>query len=271
MLRWSGRGATHAGLVRTGNEDSAFVGPSCLLVADGVGGAAAGEVASATTAYVVSAIALQRARDEPAAVLEDAVRTARRELARGVAADRARAGMATTLTALVTDGARVALAHAGDSRGYLLRDRGLVRLTRDDTFVQELLDDGRLAPEELAGHPWRNVVTRTISGERGAPAHIREVDLVPGDRLLLTTDGLTDLVTDARIAEILAGLDDESAVRGLIEAALAAGGRDNVTCVVATLVDGPPVSGDSQLLGAVQDSRNVVDLAGVRRWSATAS
>ncbi len=264
MLRWSGHGATHVGLVRTGNEDSGFVGPTCLLVADGVGGAAAGEIASATTAYVVSALALQRREDDPAEVLDDAVRAARREVARGVEEDPGRTGMASTLTALVTDGRSVGLAHVGDSRGYLFREGELTRLTRDDTFVQELLDTGQIEPGELGAHPWRNVVTNTISAGPGLPADIRRLDLTPGDRLLLATDGLTDLVDDARIAAILAGSDDEAATRGLVEAALAAGGRDNVTCVVATLVEGPPLAGDGRLLGAVQDPANVVNLAGVR-------
>ena len=121
MLRFSGTGATHVGLVRDNNEDSAFVGASCMLVADGVGGGAVGEVASATTAYVVSATALAAPHDDPVSVLAEAVLKSQEELARGVRELPERSGMATTLTALVTDGRTVALAHIGDSRGYVYR------------------------------------------------------------------------------------------------------------------------------------------------------
>lgn len=268
MLRISGTGESHVGLVRTNNEDSAFVGPFCVLVADGVGGGAAGEIASATTAYAVSATALLRSRDDPAAVLRDGVRLAQAQVAAGVTADPTRAGMATTLTAIVTDGTRFTLAHLGDSRGYLLRGATLTRLTRDHTWVQDLIDQGRIGPGDVAEHPWRNVVLRTVNGVGDGEPDLVELALVPGDRLLLASDGLTDLIGDEELAAVVARRSDDEAVAALIASALGRGGRDNVTCVVATVIDGPSVAADGQLYGAVRDPANVVDLTAARAESA---
>lgn len=264
MLRISGTGATHVGLVRDHNEDAAFVGPSCMLVADGVGGGAAGEVAAATTAYVVSATALSRPEDDPVAVLSDAVAAAQEQVALGVRQCPDREGMATTLTALVTDGVRFALAHIGDSRGYIVRDGELVRVTSDHTWVQDLVDRGRLGEADASAHPWRNVVLRSVNGSDAA-ADVEQIDLRPGDRVLLASDGLTDLVPEERIADILTRLPDDDAVQALVGAALGAGGRDNVTCAVATVVEGPRLAGDGLRLGALAELDNIVDPAAVHR------
>ena len=267
MLRFSGKGATDVGRVREANEDSAFLGPYVALVADGVGGAAAGEVASATVAYVVSAIARLRHDQDPAGVLQDAIEAARESLQTGIDADLQRAGMATTLTALVTDGTRVVLGHLGDSRGYLLRAGSLRQITTDHTYVQQMIAAGQLVPEQARSHPWRNVVMRSL---HGGPAEVDQapdivaLDLGPGDRVLLCSDGLTDLVLDQRIAELLAEPDPEAAATRLVDAALEAGGSDNVTCLVFDVVDGPRMSGDGQLLGAVRDVVNIVDPGAVR-------
>jgi protein phosphatase len=268
VLRISGIGESHLGLVRAKNEDSAFVGPTCMLVADGVGGGAAGEVASATTAYAVAASALMHAGEDPPTLLRAAVDLAHAQVRAGVAADPARAGMATTLTAVVTDGETFALAHLGDSRGYVFRDEELTRVTRDHSYVQELLDEGRLHEDEVAGHPWRNVVLRTVNGAAEGEPDILELYLRPGDRILLASDGLTDLVEESVIAQTLAGRPDDDAVPALVAAALGRGGRDNITCALATVVDGPEINADGILLGAVRDPANVVDLAAVRTASA---
>ncbi len=259
MLRLSGAGDSHVGLVRSGNEDSGFVGPTCILIADGVGGGAAGEVASATTAYAVAKMVMQRSGQDPVEVLTDAVQLAQTQVAAGISADRSRAGMATTLTAVVTDGEDFALAHLGDSRGYVFRDETLTLVTRDHTYVQDLVDDGRLDPDEVPDHPWRNVVLRTVNGNVDAEPDVLALHLTEGDRLLLATDGLTDLVGEAEIDEVLRRRNDDDAVPALIAAALARGGRDNITCIVATVVDGPSVSADGRLLGAVMQPENVVD------------
>jgi protein phosphatase len=267
MLRFSGPGVTDVGRVRDHTEDSAFLGPSVALVADGVGGAAAGEVASATVAYVVSAIARLRADQDPAAVIAEAIEAARESLQVGIDADLQRAGMATTLTALATDGTKVVLGHVGDSRGYLFRAGGLQQITTDHTYVQQLVASGQLDPAAVRRHPWRNVVLRSLHGgplEVDQSPDVVVLDLVPGDRLLLCSDGLTDLVEDAAISEILRLEDPRSAAAQLVEAALDAGGTDNVTCLVFDLVDGPRVVGDGLLLGAVRDVVNIVDPAAVR-------
>jgi serine/threonine protein phosphatase PrpC len=257
MLRISGIGESHVGLVRAGNEDAAFVGPTCMLVADGVGGAAAGEIASATAAYAVAATVLAHAGEDPVAVLGQAVALAQSQVESGVLADPSRRGMATTLTAVVTDGRSFALAHLGDSRGYVFRSGELTRVTRDHTYVQDLIEEGRLDAVEATAHPWRNVVLRTVDGS-GGEADVLALHLLVGDRVLLASDGLTDLVGDEEIAEILSRRADDDAVGALVAAALSRGGRDNVTCVLGTVLDGPAISADGLLLGSLRDPANVV-------------
>lgn len=261
MLRFSGVGLTDVGHVREHNEDSAFVGPYLALVADGVGGAAAGEVASATAAYVVSSAAEARFGAPPEQVLADAVETTRATLRAGAEEDLDRVGMATTLTAVATDGSRFVLAHVGDSRCYLFRDGGLNRISTDHTFVQQMIDQGHLEPEEVPLHPWRNVVLRSLHGDparRGDRTDLIELDLRTGDRLLLCSDGLTDMVPEPSIAEALELDDPAAAAAVLLQGALAAGGNDNVTCLVLDVVDGPATTAGGDLLGAVRDLANVV-------------
>lgn len=261
MLRFSGVGLTDVGHVREHNEDSAFVGPYLALVADGVGGAAAGEVASATTAYVVSSAAEARFGEPPERILTDAVAVTRESLRAGVAEDVDRSGMATTLTAVATDGTRFAMAHIGDSRCYLFRDGALSRLSSDHTFVQQLIDHGQLEPAEVPMHPWRNVVLRSLHGDpvpHSDQTDVVEIELRPGDRLLLCSDGLTDLVSEPDIAEALEVDDPAAAAAVLLQGALAAGGNDNVTCLVLDVVDAAPTSAGGELLGAVCDLGNVV-------------
>ncbi|WP_310963850.1 PP2C family protein-serine/threonine phosphatase [Nocardioides terrisoli] len=264
MLRLSGTGVTHSGLVRPHNEDAAFYSPDLLLVADGVGGGAAGEVASATTTYVVSATAMARREEDPTLVLTDAVSRAQEQVRAGVLSDPDREGMATTLTAVLTNGERFALAHLGDSRGYVHRDGELIRITRDHTLVAQLVDEGRLDEQDVPEHPWRNVVTRSVNGDPDRHADVLPLALRVDDRVLLASDGLTDLVDEDQIATVLERHGDDDAVEVLLDAALAAGGRDNVTIVLATVIVGPRVSADGHLLGAVLDPDNVVDAAAVR-------
>ena len=269
MLRFSGAGVSDVGRVRPHNEDSGFVGPYVALVADGVGGAAAGEVASATAAYSASAVALGRIGRRPELVLAEAYTAATDGVRLGVQRDLDRLGMATTLTMLVTDGRRVALGHVGDSRGYLFRRPGsdpgtLHQLTKDHTYVQHLVDSGQLTSARRATHPWRNVVLRSVDGDpEGGGLDVVRLEASVGDRLMLCSDGLTDLVPEPAIAEVLAVEEPDEAAASLTGLALEAGGRDNITVVVVDLVDGPRVVGDGTLLGALWDPRNVVDPAAV--------
>lgn len=266
MLRFSGAGVSDVGRVRPHNEDAGFVGPYVALVADGVGGAAAGEVASATAAYAVAATALGRFLEPPELVLTEASVEASAAVRRGVQRDLDRLGMATTLTVVISDGSRVVLGHVGDSRAYRFRDGELRQLSRDHTYVQHLVEAGQLSRADAARHPWRNVVLRSIDGD----PETQGLDLVPvptreGDRLLLCSDGLTDLVDEDRIAEVLRLGDPLSAAAVLTQSALAAGGRDNITCLVLDVIDGPLVVGDGQLLGALADVANIVDAGAVRQ------
>jgi protein phosphatase len=252
------------GRVRPHNEDSGFLGPYAAIVADGVGGAAAGEIASATAAYSASAVALGRSGRPPEQVLAEAYDAAAAGVRLGVQRDLERLGMATTLTMLVTDGQHVALGHVGDSRCYLVRDGVLRQITKDHTYVQHLIDTGQLTPGARASHPWRNVVLRSVDGDPEGPGlDVVRLDVTSGDRLLLCSDGLTDLVEDARIAEVLAAEESDEAAAMLTQLALDAGGRDNITVLVLDLVQGPRVVGDGRLLGALADPWNVVDPAAV--------
>jgi protein phosphatase len=264
VLHFAYGAASHVGLVRDLNEDAGFAGPYLQLVADGVGGAAAGEVAAATTSYVVTALAMGRPDQDAAILLAEAVATAHRELRRGTHEDRSRTGMATTLTALLARGDRVVLAQVGDSRAYLLRAGEMTRLSTDQTLVQLLVDRGDLAPEQVATHPYRNVVMRSVNGEEPVRPTLRDLDLVVGDRVLLCSDGLTDFVAEEEIARALATADRDDAAEALVNLALEAGGRDNVTCLVADLQDGPEVSTVGRHLGAMADPRLVVDPAAIR-------
>jgi serine/threonine protein phosphatase PrpC len=267
---------THVGLVRGNNEDSAFAGPHLLLVADGVGGHAAGEVASASVAHLLGAMSLspKQASGESATqradlpeVLRGWIDRAHRLLVEGVQADPERAGMATTLTAVLTDGHTFALAHAGDSRAYVLRGGVLRQVSVDHTLVQSLLDQGRITPEQAKVHPYRSAVTRFVDGGDRPDADIVLLDLAPGDRLLLCSDGLTDFVEEGEVRSLLQGGTPKEAVDRLVRAALVAGGRDNVTCVVGDVVDSELMPWHRRpyfcrMEGAVTDLANLIDPAG---------
>lgn len=274
MLRFSGAGVCDLGRVRPHNEDSAFVAPYVALVADGVGGAAAGEVASATATFVMAVSALSRFGQDGEAVLRQGVAESRLALRQGVRDDPSRLGMATTLTALVCDGARVLLGHLGDSRAYRYRGGELCQVSRDHTYVQGLVDAGLLAHEHASSHRWSNVVVRSL--DASAEVELTDLDVVdleavPGDRLMLCSDGLSDLVADHRIREVLRLAEPESVAAILTQEALRAGGRDNITCLVLDVIDGPTVVGDGRLFGAVTDPANIVDPSGVRIGAAAGS
>jgi len=263
VLRFSCAGRSHPGLVRGNNEDAGFSGPYLQVVADGVGGNAAGEVASATAAYVVSALASASRGQEPAEVLRRAVELVHEQLRVGTASDPARTGMGTTLTALLIDGERCALAQVGDSRAYLLRDGVLTQITRDHTYVQTLVDAGVISREEARVHPRKNVVINALEAGTLAVPDVTQVDLAVGDRFLLCSDGLTDLVDDDTLAYCLGAVDPDDAVATLVQAALDAGGTDNVTALVSDVEDAPMLVFYGASLGAMADPALVVDPAAV--------
>lgn len=252
---------SHQGLVRGNNEDSGFAGPSLLVVTDGVGGSAAGEVASASTAYVMAWFAMRpELVEDPADTLRQATETAAAHLSDGLRADPSRDGMATTLTAVLGNGNEFALAHIGDSRCYLLRDEAMTQITRDDSLVQDLLDAGDIEPHEVASHPYRSFVVKSVTADMPPDPEIVRLDLQLGDRLLLCSDGLSDVVSHDLIAQTLAYGSPPQAARQLVDRALAAGGPDNVTCVVADVELGEWRNPVGHLVGALRHfPRNVID------------
>jgi PPM family protein phosphatase len=264
VLRFAATAVSDVGLVRDGNEDAGFAGPYLQLVADGVGGAAAGEVASATTAYVVSALVAAEPTADPVRLLRRSVLEAHRQLRAGVAQFPEHAGMATTLTAVAVLDNRFHLVHVGDSRAYVLRDDELTRLTHDHTLVQSMIDDGALTEESAEHFAFRSVVLRSVNAEAPVEPDIRAVDLRPGDRLLICSDGLSDLVDDDAIADALRMVDRDESAGALVDAALAAGGRDNITCLVADVVDDLPICRDGQVVGSMARPDLVVDLGAIR-------
>jgi serine/threonine protein phosphatase PrpC len=255
------------GLLREGNEDSAYAGQRLLAIADGMGGHAAGEVASAVA---INAIAPLDERgltdgDEMLDALAAAVAAARSTLHDMSMADPATEGMGTTLTALLWAGSQVAICHIGDSRAYLLRDGDLYQITRDHTLIQSLVDEGRLSPEAAANHPQRSLIMRALQGSTDADPDLTLHTAVLGDRYLLCSDGLTDVVSDEAVHETLVSVPSaEQAVHQLIAQAIRNGGPDNITCIVADVVDtveGPvmPTKGH-QIAGAAAnpDPRSVL-------------
>lgn len=222
------------GRVRPANQDTAYAGTRLLAVADGFGPAGAPASSAA-----VEALKFLENEELPAGsvlnLLEEAVRGAT-EAVQDVAGGSDAVG--TTLTALLWTGSRPALVHIGDSRAYLLRDGGLVRITHDHTVVQSMIDEGRLTLEEATAHPQHALLLRALSGGTPAVPDLKLHDALPGDRYLLCSDGLSGVVPDDRITQLLSAAPaPDTAVRTLVAEANAAGGPDNVSCVVADVVE----------------------------------
>jgi protein phosphatase len=254
MIAWRYATLSNVGLLRDGNEDAAFAGRHLLAVADGMGGHAAGEVAAAAVIAALEQLdELGVNAGDPREALRDAFSEANRSLRDMVAADSELQGMGTTATAVLSDGAYGWLAHIGDSRAYLLRDGTLRQLTRDHTFVQQLVDEGRITAEAASTHPQRNVITRALDGREQVEADVERLDLAPGDRLLLCSDGLSGVVSDESIAEVLDGSTPDEAVQRLVDLALRGGGPDNITCIVADAVVGDATNGTTVVGAASAD------------------
>ena len=250
---------SEVGLVRKNNQDSAYASPDMLMVADGMGGAAAGDLASAVAVAALAATdaelparraaAAERGRpvvapelpDGPAgdvlAVLAETLAEANRHLNALVAADPALEGMGTTVCGFaLVDDTEVAVVNIGDSRAYLLRDGVLTRVSRDHSWVQTLVDQGRISEREALEHPHRSLILRVLNGKPQHEPDLTVLTVRPGDRLLVCSDGLCGLVTDADIAGPAAIDDREAAVATLVDLAHEAGGYDNITLVLADVV-----------------------------------
>jgi serine/threonine protein phosphatase PrpC len=225
--------ASDRGRQRQGNEDNFFVRSPLFVVADGMGGAQAGEVASQ---MAVDSFDQGLPDGTPAEGLTQVVEAANRAIHERSQADAQRAGMGTTVTAAYVGEGEVTIAHVGDSRAYLLRDGDLIRLTRDHSLVGELVARGKLTEEQAETHPQRSVITRALGPEPDVQVDVQAYQARGGDRFLLCSDGLTSMIPEARVKQILEGTDAlDEAGRELIAAANDAGGRDNITVLLFRL------------------------------------
>jgi protein phosphatase len=255
-LRYAVR--SDVGLLREGNEDSAYAGPHLLAIADGMGGHAAGEVASAVAITALAPLDDEVPGLDMLGALADAVAKANARLHEMSAADPSMEGMGTTLTAMLWSGARMGLVHIGDSRAYLLREGEFYQITRDHTLVQSLLDDGRINADEAATHPQRSLILRALDSRTDAEPDLSMREALAGDRYLLCSDGLTDVVTEETLHRtLLAIADPAETVIQLIDLANRAGGPDNITCIVADVIESAtaslPPSEVSVVAGAVSN------------------
>lgn len=222
---------TDVGCVRDHNEDSLVVAPPLYVVCDGMGGHAAGEVASEIAVRVIENRAPAHADVEE---LGRAVEEANLAIIRAAREGRGREGMGTTCTAAILEGERLVIAQVGDSRAYLLSKGRLQQLTRDHSLMADLIEAGHITKEEAKVHPQRSVITRALGSDPRMLPDLFELDVNPGDRLLICSDGLTTMLSDEEIAQLLARTaDPQLCARQLVNAAIAAGGYDNVTVIVA--------------------------------------
>ncbi|MDO4909110.1 MAG: protein phosphatase 2C domain-containing protein [Corynebacterium sp.] len=259
MLNFDFATASDRGLVRKNNEDSAYAGPHLLALADGMGGHAAGEVASQLMINSIKQLdggveTLQSfGADSVLGLMAEVAAQANKAIADGVRENPDTDGMGTTLTTLLlhsTDqGTELGMCHVGDSRAYRVREGKLEQITVDDTFVQSLVNEGKLDPSEVSTHPQRSLILKAYTGRPVEPT-LRMVDVRPGDRFLLCSDGLSDPVSFETIQETLPKGTPADAARQLISLALRGGGPDNVTVVVADVKEGV-VEKPSQLAGAI--------------------
>jgi protein phosphatase len=252
------------GRVRKDNQDSGYVGPWLMAVCDGVGGAARGDIASSTAIQQ-----LRRLDEAPGedllARIAGALHRAHDRIGELVDEDPALDGTSTTATVALFDGDRLAVGHVGDSRAYLFRSDAITQLTHDHTFVQTLIDEGRITEDEARVHPHRNLILKALDGRHEAEPDLFHVDLEPGDRILLCSDGASGVLDDGRLADILSMGSPDFAATELVRASLEAGSSDNVTCLVADVLEGDDPVPDAMapmLVGAAADLK--------RRWGARA-
>ena len=235
-LRYAVR--SDVGLLREGNEDSAYAGPHLLAVADGMGGHAAGEVASAETISAIATLDAEHPGPDLVNALAGAVANANMRLQELIISDPSVEGMGTTLTALLWSDGHAALCHIGDSRAYLLRNGQFYQITHDHTLVQSLVDEGKITEDDVATHPHRSLLLRALDGRTMAEPDLSTHETMAGDRYLLCSDGLSGVVTEQTLHQTLSSVwDPEKAALQLVELAIRGGGPDNITCIVADVVD----------------------------------
>ena len=234
-MRYAAR--SDRGLIRQGNQDSVYAGPRLLAVADGMGGMAAGDVASNIVIGAMAHLDDDVPSNAPLDSLRAAVDAANQQIRDAVDANPAMEGMGTTLTGMLFGGNRFGMVHIGDSRAYLLRDNDFGQITRDDTYVQLLVDEGRITPEEANTHPQKSLLMRALDGRDADPEYsVRQA--VAGDRYLLCSDGLSGVVSDETIgATMKEYADPNECAERLVQLALRGGGPDNITVIIADVTD----------------------------------
>jgi protein phosphatase len=256
------------GLVRGNNQDSAFAGPNLLVVADGMGGAAGGDIASSIAVGTLAGLdGEELGQEEALEALKDSIARAHTQIVERAHNDPELSGLGTTVTALLRTGHALAMAHIGDSRAYLLRDGALDQVTTDHSFVQHLVDTGRLSAADAENHPKRSMLLRVLGDvDAEVPVDISARETKVGDRWLLCTDGLSSVVARATLAKTMAtpSTPAECADR-LVGLALAGGAPDNVTCIVADVVDLDRTSAKSR----PRDASQIVGSAAATKDDAT--
>lgn len=253
-LRYAAR--SHVGLgTKSRNEDSAYAGPELLVLCDGMGGHAAGDVASSlVVGELVHLDGESHGADDMLDILENSVMDANDLLAEVSHDNTDSGGMGTTCIAMLRSGSKLAVANIGDSRAYLRRGGRVTQITRDHSFVQQLLDEGRITAEEALHHPQRSLVTRVLTGRVEDHPDLSMRELQPGDRLLLCSDGLTDYVAESTVADMLRSDGSAGDIADqLVAIALRASVRDNVTVIVADVVRPGDGSTQPQVVGAVSE------------------
>jgi len=265
-LHWRFAALSDPGTLREINEDSGYASPQMIAVADGMGGAAAGEIASQTAIEALVATVTADPDNPGLDVLDTSISNGNARIRELVADDPTRSGMGTTLTALLWTSERsLALAHIGDSRAYRLRGGELSQLTHDHTFVQSLIDEGRITAEQAKSHPARALILKALQGEDTLRPDLETLDAEPGDILLLCSDGLDNAdVSDEVIAETLRHSQDlEHTAERLINTGLQNGAPDNVTVVLAEIIDdhNPKEQAAAVRIGAADDRAHTPERA----------
>ena len=244
------------GLVRQGNEDSGFVSPQLIAVADGMGGHAAGEVASRIAVEVLQSltsalISTEIDEDSVEDLLMHSLHSIDSEISVVTDEDLDKRGMGTTLTALLIRDKYISLLHVGDSRCYRLRGNTLEQLSNDHTVIQELLDQGAISPAEAVEHPQRSMLTQALRGDGDVTPVLQMYEIKKGDRYLLCSDGLSGVLTEKEIKIGLKKSDKDEAIKFLNDATYINGAPDNVTILIADISETPSTT--SELLGAAHD------------------
>ena len=262
-LYFRAAGRSDVGLVRENNEDSGFIGKNFLLVADGMGGHAAGELASSTAVSVVAQ--LESSLDKLSDIdkkLFNIPSIISKKLKNTISKDSTRSGMGTTLTTVVLHDNFLRVVHVGDSRAYLIRDKQIKAITKDQTYIQSLIDNNEITLEEAKTHPQRSLLLQAIDGLTEATAFIDSVEVLAGDKLVLCSDGLTNVVSDQEILQIVNQFEYVGSVSALIEKSLENGGPDNITVIVAEVVS-EKYENKIVVLGAAAEPRNRIKLPGL--------